>query len=76
MPTFFADRYEAVTRQFCFPEWMCCNAHLQLALIKKDKEKSLSILQKNVSCHEKKNGIRKITSYIVMQMAAVLHFFK
>lgn len=43
---FFADMYEVVTRQFCFPEWMCYNAHLQLALVKKDKDKSLSVLQK------------------------------
>lgn len=50
---FFADRYAAVTRQFCFPEWMCCNAHLQLALVKKDKEKSLSILQKMLPAMKK-----------------------
>ncbi len=43
---FFADLYETITRQFCFPEWMRCNAHLQLALVKKDKRGSLSILQK------------------------------
>jgi len=43
---FFADMYEVVARQFCFPEWMCYNAHLQLALVKKDKGRSLSILQK------------------------------
>ena len=43
---FFADMYEAVTRQFCFPGWMRYNAHLQLALVKKDKDRSLSVLQK------------------------------
>ena len=43
---FFADAYEALTRQLCLPEWMCCNAHLQLALAKKDRERSLSVLQK------------------------------
>lgn len=43
---FFAELYEAVTRQFCFPEWICYNAHLQLALVKKDKSRSLSLLQK------------------------------
>lgn len=43
--SFFADLYETVTRQFCFPEWMAYNAHLQLALVKKDKSKSLSVLQ-------------------------------
>nr|WP_302695200.1 XRE family transcriptional regulator [uncultured Blautia sp.] len=43
---FFADVYETVTRQFYFPEWLCYNAHLQLALVRKDKDRSLSILQK------------------------------
>ena len=43
---FLADMYEAVTYQFCFPEWMRYNAHLQLSLAKKDKDRSLSILQK------------------------------
>ncbi len=43
---FFADAYEALTRQLCLPEWMCCNAHLQLALAKKDRERSLAVLQK------------------------------
>lgn len=43
---FFADRYEAVTCQFSFPEWMRYNAHLLIAIEKKDKDKSLSILQK------------------------------
>ena len=50
---FFADIYEAVTRQFCFPDWMCCNAHLQLALVKKDKGRSLSILQKMLPAMKK-----------------------
>lgn len=43
---FFADVYETVTRQFYFPEWLCYNAPLQLALVRKDKDRSLSILQK------------------------------
>lgn len=50
---FFADMYEAVTRQFCFPEWMCYNAHLQLALVKKDKGRCLSILQKMLPAMKK-----------------------
>ncbi len=50
---FFADLYETVTRQFCFPEWMCCNAHLLLAFVKKDKDRSLSILQKMLSAINK-----------------------
>ena len=50
---FFADLYEAVTRQFCFPEWMYYNAHLQLALVKKDKDRSLAILQKMLPAMKK-----------------------
>lgn len=54
---FFADMYEALTRQFCFPEWMCYNAHLHLALVKKDKGRSLSILQKMLPAMKKEwNG--------------------
>lgn len=41
---FFADMYEAVTRQFCLPEWMCYNVHLQLALTKKGKDRSLGLV--------------------------------
>lgn len=43
---FFADMYETITCQFSFPEWMRYNAHLQLAIAKKDKTESLSILSK------------------------------
>lgn len=43
---FFADMYKTITCTFSFPEWMCYNAHLQLALDKKDKGESLSILSK------------------------------
>lgn len=50
---FFADMYEAVICQFGFPEWMCCNAHLQLALVKKDKARSLSILKKMLPAMKK-----------------------
>lgn len=50
---FFADLYETVTRQFCFPEWICYNAHLQLALVKKDQGRSLSILQKMLPAMKK-----------------------
>ena len=50
---FFANMYEAVTRQFCFPEWMRYNAHLLLALAKKDKDRSLSILQKMLPAMKK-----------------------
>ena len=50
---FFANMYENITRQFCFPEWMCYNAHLQLALVKKDKCRSMSILQKMLPAMKK-----------------------
>lgn len=50
---FFANMYEAVTRQFCFPEWICYNAHLQIAFAKKDKDSSLSILQKMLPAMKK-----------------------
>lgn len=43
---FLAEVYEVITRQFCFPEWMGYNAHLLLALAKKDKDGCLSVLQK------------------------------
>ena len=43
---FFADMYETITRQFCLPEWMRYNAHLLLAIDKKSKDESLSILKK------------------------------
>ena len=50
---FLADLYEAVTRQFCFPEWMRYSAHLQLALVKKDKDRSVSILRKMLPAMKK-----------------------
>lgn len=50
---FFADMYEAVTRRFCFPEWVCYNAYLQLALVKKDKDRILSVLQKMLPAMKK-----------------------
>ncbi len=50
---FFADMYEAIARQFCFPDWICYNAHLRLAVEKKDKDESLSILQKMLPAMKK-----------------------
>lgn len=50
---FFADMYGTLTRQFCFPEWMRYLAHLMLAIEKKDKDKSLSILQKMLPAMKK-----------------------
>lgn len=50
---FFADVYEAVTRQFSFPEWQRYNAHLQLAIERKDKNKSLSLLSKMLPAMKK-----------------------
>lgn len=60
---FFADTYEAVTRQFCFPEWMCYNAHLLLALVKKDKDRSLSILQKILPAMKKEWNLQDCQLY-------------
>lgn len=51
---FYADRYEAVTGQFSLPEWMQYNAHLMIALDKKDKDKSLVILQKMLPAMKEK----------------------
>lgn len=50
---YFADMYETITRQFCFPEWMRYNAHLQLAIEKKNKDESLSILKKMLPAMKK-----------------------
>lgn len=50
---YFADKYESITRQFCLPEWMRYNAHLQLALEKKDKDESLSLLGKMLPAMKK-----------------------
>lgn len=50
---FFADMYETITRQFCFPEWMRYNAHLLLAIEKKNKDESLSILKKMLPAMKK-----------------------
>ena len=51
---FLADLQESLNRQFYFPEWMCYNAHLQLALVKKDKDESLLILQKMLPSMKKR----------------------
>lgn len=50
---FLADVYEAVTCQFSFPEWQRYNAHLQLAIERKDKNKSLSLLSKMLPAMKK-----------------------
>lgn len=50
---FFANMYETITCEFSFPEWMRYNAHLQLALDKKDKDESLSILSKMLPAMKK-----------------------
>lgn len=60
---FFADIYEVVIRRFCFPEWMCYNAHLQLALVKKDKGRSLSILQKMLPAMKKEWNLQNYQLY-------------
>lgn len=43
---FFADKYETITSQFSLPDWMRYNAHLLIAIERKDKDKSISVLQK------------------------------
>lgn len=50
---FFANMYEAIIRQFCFPEWMCYNAHFLLAIEKKNKDEILSILKKMLPAMKK-----------------------
>lgn len=60
---YFAGLYEAVTRQFRFPEWMCYNAHLQLALTRKDKTEILSILQRMLPAMKEKWDARDCPLY-------------
>ena len=60
---FLADLQESLNRQFYFPEWMCYNAHLQLALVKKDKDESLSILQKMLPSMKKEWKIQSSPLY-------------
>lgn len=50
---FFADLYETIIRQFCFPEWMYYNAHLLIAIEKKNKDESISILKKMLPAMKK-----------------------
>lgn len=50
---FLADVYEAVTRQFCFPEWMYYNAHLQIALSRKNKSETINLLKKMLPAMKK-----------------------
>ncbi len=42
---YFADLYESVTRQFCFPEWMRYNAHLLIALDTQNRDNFVAILK-------------------------------
>ena len=48
-----AELYAGLSDQFCLPEWMIYNAHLQLALERKDKETCLSILKKMLPAMKK-----------------------
>ena len=50
---FFAEMYQTLTRQFCFPEWMSYNAELQLALAKKDSDRSRTVLEKMLPAMKK-----------------------
>ncbi|MDO4280142.1 MAG: helix-turn-helix transcriptional regulator [Peptococcaceae bacterium] len=51
---FIADKYAAITRLFSFPEWQQYNAHLQLAIERKDKDTCISILSKMLPAMRKK----------------------
>lgn len=51
---YFANMYETITRQFCFPEWTRYNAHLLIAIEKKDKNGSISILKEMLPAMKKK----------------------
>lgn len=51
---YFANMYETITRQFCFPEWMRYNAYLQIAIEKNDKNESISILKEMLPAMKKK----------------------
>ena len=42
---------------------MCCNAHLLLALVKKDKDRSLSILQKMLPAMKKEWNLQDCQLY-------------
>ncbi len=70
---FFADKYETITREFCFPEWMGYNAHLLLAIEKKNKDESISILKKMLPAM-KKSGTPRIAGYTTMQKTVDLRF--
>lgn len=60
---FFADKYETVTRHFCFPEWMYYNAHLQIALSKKDKVAIINILKKMLPAMKKDWNVQDCQLY-------------
>lgn len=60
---FFADMYKTITRQFCFPEWMRYNAHLLLAIDKKNKDECLSILKKMLPAMKKEWNVQDCQLY-------------
>ncbi len=60
---YFADMYEMVTRQFCFPEWVCCNGYLQIALATKDRDKCLAILRKRLSAMKREWNLQNCQLY-------------
>lgn len=60
---FFADMYEKLVCQFYFPEWMRYNAHLEVAIEKKDRDRSLSLLTKMLPAMKKEWEARKCPLY-------------
>lgn len=60
---FFVDMYKTITRQFCFPEWMRYNAHLLLAIDKKNKDECLSILKKMLPAMKKEWNVQDCQLY-------------
>lgn len=60
---FFADMYKTITTHFCFPEWMRYNAHLLLAIERKNKADSISILKKMLPAMKKEWNPEKCRLY-------------
>lgn len=64
-----ADRYEEVTRQFALPEWMRYNAHLLIALEHRDRERSLTLLEKMLPAMKEEWVPQKTPLYRTMENA-------
>ena len=73
---FFADMYKTITRQFCFPEWMRYNAHLLLAIDKKNKDECLSILKKMLPAMKKRVECTGLSAIPQCKKIVNLRFFQ